>query len=80
MVETTDGFEIAKRDLELRGTGQILGVRQSGADHLVELMLENPDVYKNVRALTGERVRRQEERKAALQSAAEKPKAKSAGK
>lgn len=28
--ETSDGFEIAKRDLELRGPGEILGVRQAG--------------------------------------------------
>ena len=65
MVETNDGFEIAKRDLELRGTGQILGLRQSGADRLVELMLGYPDLYKSVRALTSERVRRMEERKSA---------------
>ena len=30
MVETTDGFLIAQRDLELRGPGEFLGVRQSG--------------------------------------------------
>lgn len=28
--ETTDGFEIARRDLELRGPGEFLGERQSG--------------------------------------------------
>jgi ATP-dependent DNA helicase RecG len=30
MVETSDGFEIARRDLEIRGPGEFLGVRQSG--------------------------------------------------
>ncbi|WP_370632063.1 ATP-dependent DNA helicase RecG [Pusillimonas sp. MFBS29] len=30
MYETADGFEIARRDLELRGPGEFLGVRQSG--------------------------------------------------
>lgn len=30
MRETNDGFEIARRDLELRGPGQVLGTRQSG--------------------------------------------------
>ena len=28
--ESTDGFEIARRDLELRGPGEFLGERQSG--------------------------------------------------
>lgn len=32
--ETTDGFEIARRDLEQRGPGEFLGVRQSGVDLL----------------------------------------------
>jgi ATP-dependent DNA helicase RecG len=30
MRETTDGFELAKRDLELRGPGELLGTRQTG--------------------------------------------------
>ncbi|CAM5181710.1 ATP-dependent DNA helicase RecG OS=Castellaniella defragrans OX=75697 GN=recG PE=3 SV=1 [Castellaniella defragrans] len=30
MFETTDGFEIARRDLEQRGPGELLGLRQSG--------------------------------------------------
>jgi ATP-dependent DNA helicase RecG len=30
LVETTDGFELAEVDLELRGEGQLLGTRQSG--------------------------------------------------
>ena len=31
MRQTQDGFEIARRDLELRGPGELLGARQSGA-------------------------------------------------
>jgi ATP-dependent DNA helicase RecG len=34
LVETTDGFELAERDLELRGEGQLLGFRQSGVGEL----------------------------------------------
>ncbi|WP_092998467.1 ATP-dependent DNA helicase RecG [Thiohalomonas denitrificans] len=30
MRETADGFEIARRDLELRGPGEVLGTRQTG--------------------------------------------------
>ena len=31
MADTQDGFEIARRDLEIRGPGEFLGARQSGA-------------------------------------------------
>ena len=34
LVETTDGFELAEKDLELRGEGQLLGTRQSGLSDL----------------------------------------------
>jgi len=34
MYETTDGFEIARRDLEQRGPGEFLGLRQSGTELL----------------------------------------------
>ena len=30
LYESNDGFEIAKKDLEIRGPGEILGTRQSG--------------------------------------------------
>jgi len=30
VAETTDGFEIARRDLEIRGPGEFMGARQSG--------------------------------------------------
>jgi ATP-dependent DNA helicase RecG len=38
--ETNDGFEIARRDLELRGPGEVLGTRQTGAlqFHIADLM------------------------------------------
>jgi ATP-dependent DNA helicase RecG len=34
LVATTDGFELAEKDLELRGEGQLLGVRQAGLSDL----------------------------------------------
>ncbi len=33
--DTTDGFEIARKDLELRGPGEVLGTRQTGLMNLV---------------------------------------------
>ncbi len=32
--ETGDGFEIARRDMELRGPGELLGTRQTGLAQL----------------------------------------------
>jgi len=32
--ETNDGFEVARRDLELRGPGELLGTRQTGLAQL----------------------------------------------
>ena len=34
LVATTDGFELAEHDLEIRGEGQLLGARQSGVSDL----------------------------------------------
>ena len=39
--ESTDGFEIANRDLEIRGPGEFLGARQSGAEILRFADLQN---------------------------------------
>jgi ATP-dependent DNA helicase RecG len=34
LVATTDGFELAEKDLEIRGEGQLLGTRQAGLSDL----------------------------------------------
>jgi ATP-dependent DNA helicase RecG len=46
MVETGDGFEIARRDLEIRGPGEFMGARQSG-----DAMLRFADVTKDAHLL-----------------------------
>lgn len=48
MCSTTNGYEIAQKDMELRGTGDILGTDQSGANELIELMLKYPNMYQKV--------------------------------
>ena len=45
MVETNDGFEIARRDLEIRGPGEFLGARQSGAPLLRFADLEHDGAW-----------------------------------
>ena len=42
---TEDGFEIAERDLELRGQGDLLGTRQSG---MPGYRLAVPDVHRHL--------------------------------
>ncbi|MDQ2070188.1 ATP-dependent DNA helicase RecG [Natronospira bacteriovora] len=56
MRETNDGFQIARRDLELRGPGEVLGTRQTGAADLriADLMRDNdllPEVAKAAEAM-----------------------------
>ena len=46
MAETNDGFEIARRDLEIRGPGEFLGARQSG-----DALLRFADLDKDVALL-----------------------------
>jgi ATP-dependent DNA helicase RecG len=42
--DTTDGFKIAERDLELRGPGEVLGTRQTGllSFRLADLLRDAP--------------------------------------
>jgi ATP-dependent DNA helicase RecG len=49
MRETTDGFKIAEKDLELRGPGEVLGTRQTGDMklHIADLQRDShmlPDI------------------------------------
>jgi ATP-dependent DNA helicase RecG len=49
--ETNDGFVIAKRDLELRGPGELLGTRQTGLAELrVADLMRDADLLPAVQA------------------------------
>ncbi|MES2714608.1 MAG: ATP-dependent DNA helicase RecG [Pseudomonadota bacterium] len=52
MAETNDGFEIARRDLEIRGPGEFMGARQSG-DALLRFadLAEDAPLLQQARAL-----------------------------
>jgi ATP-dependent DNA helicase RecG len=50
--ETNDGFEIARRDLELRGPGELLGTRQTGLAQLrVADLIRDADLLPQVRSV-----------------------------
>jgi len=57
LVRTTDGFELAEVDLELRGGGQLLGTRQSGLTDLkfAQLRKDRP-LLERARSLADELV------------------------
>ena len=50
MESTNDGFELAEIDLELRGPGEVYGVRQSGVPDMKFADLRDVDLIASVRA------------------------------
>lgn len=53
--ETTDGFEVARRDLEIRGPGEFLGARQSGTPMLRFANLEtDSELVEHARDFAGQ--------------------------
>lgn len=49
MLSTNNGFEIAEKDLKIRGTGELIGLKQSGNDYYMELALKYPQFYKDIK-------------------------------
>ena len=57
LVETTDGFELAEKDLELRGEGQLLGTRQAGwSEFRFTRLRADRELLERARGLAGELV------------------------
>src|SRR5881409_557025 len=57
LVRSTDGFELAEVDLELRGEGQLLGTRQSGwSDLRFTRLRSDRNLIERARALAQELV------------------------
>ena len=67
--DTNDGFEIARRDLELRGPGELLGTRQTGLAELkVADLVRDADLLPQVRATAEELLRSDEQGVAGLRA------------
>ena len=45
LVSTNDGFEIAKQDFYQRGSGDLVGVTQSGFTEEIAIMLNRPKMF-----------------------------------
>ena len=52
MTQTTNGFEIAEADLQLRGSGNLMGDKQSGYNHYIDLIISKPELYKQAKQLS----------------------------
>jgi ATP-dependent DNA helicase RecG len=67
--ETNDGFRIARRDLQLRGPGELLGRRQTGLAQLrVADLARDADMLDEVRATAAQMLQVMPERIAALRT------------
>lgn len=51
MCKSTDGFELAKIDMEQRGMGDIIGTEQSGFNKYVKLMFEYPNMFQKAQEI-----------------------------
>lgn len=54
MQQTTDGFEIAEKDLEMRGPGSLFGEKQTGNNYFINLMLSFPKMYGVIKGIADE--------------------------
>ena len=74
LCQTMDGFELARKDLEIRGPGELMGTRQAGMPELrVAHLLRDEDLLEAARAeariaVDGERERAPEAGLGALRS------------
>lgn len=57
MTQTTDGFEIAKKDLEMRGAGNLVGTEQSGFTEIMELAVKYPGLFGKIKDIAYRKVR-----------------------
>ena len=52
MRDYSSGFDIAEKDLELRGAGELLGTKQAGSDYLLEEVIKYPKAYAKAKEIS----------------------------
>lgn len=60
LLSTEDGFEIAELDLKNRKSGDILGLKQSGQNKLIEEAEKYPEVYNQIKIMAAELIEKDE--------------------
>ena len=51
LTSTTDGFEIAEKDLEMRGAGNLVGIEQTGYNRYLSLILLHPNLWEKAKEI-----------------------------
>ncbi len=54
IVEAKNGFELAEKDLKIRGPGEFLGAAQTGMPDIAMKALQNPELVQNARDMAAE--------------------------
>ena len=57
LVDAKNGFELAEKDLKIRGPGEFLGEAQTGMPDLAMKAIQNPDLVKHAREVALEILR-----------------------
>ena len=62
MCRTNNGFEIAEADLSNRGCGDLLGVKQSGDNYYINLIMLHPEMFKSIKKIAKVMIERGEDK------------------
>lgn len=49
MCESTNGFYLAEKDLQMRGAGDFTGTKQSGSNETINLVIQYPKLYRDMK-------------------------------
>ena len=49
LCDSTDGFLLAEKDLQMRGAGDFVGIKQSGSNETINLVIKYPRLYRDLK-------------------------------